>query len=345
MEITMDDYVLCPMCLAKNQRDTPQCVRCHMPLSRTLEINQQTDKIPEYMPEIGKKRGLSKELPANVLGLLIQGHEDPIRITDPTRVVLGRDDEIGPFASVDFTPYGGLVLGVSRQHALITRGHRGYTVEDSASTNGTWLNDVRLVAHQRYELQSGDKLRLGHLIVFVYFRLEDLDQETLYFTDAKIDESFQPDYLAKVIVPYICALDAVQAAIDEKLQKQTHGLSIRSINVQSPFIVISLTNAKEVIHLVKHQIEEWRVKAQKLPSSGPRLQTMYFSQSNGNSFALRTDTEAAREEKQLTQLAMTFLVYAIPNLPTSTIDIEALNRRLVPHLRALTSSPMHIENK
>jgi pSer/pThr/pTyr-binding forkhead associated (FHA) protein len=34
-------------------------------------------------------------------------------------------------------------------------------IEDSGSTNGTFVNDVRLAAGQRVEIRDGDRIRFG----------------------------------------------------------------------------------------------------------------------------------------------------------------------------------------
>src|SRR5262249_58047184 len=52
---------------------------------------------------------------------------------------------------------------VSRRHArLELRGSRA-TVEDFASTNGTYVNDKRMPVGVRWRLRVGDRLRLGRI--------------------------------------------------------------------------------------------------------------------------------------------------------------------------------------
>lgn len=54
--------------------------------------------------------------------------------------------------------------GVSRQHARISRGPGGgWTVTDLGSTNGTFLNGVRV---RSAELQDGDEIRIGAATAF-----------------------------------------------------------------------------------------------------------------------------------------------------------------------------------
>jgi len=55
---------------------------------------------------------------------------------------------------------------LSRQHARFVRQGGGYLLEDLGSTNGTFVNGVRLTAPRR--LQPGDEIRLGPKTVMVY---------------------------------------------------------------------------------------------------------------------------------------------------------------------------------
>ena len=61
-------------------------------------------------------------------------------------------------------------MGLSRRQAKIQRSGQGYEIIDLASTNGTWLNDERLVPHQPYLLTSGSQLRLGRMRFVILFR-------------------------------------------------------------------------------------------------------------------------------------------------------------------------------
>lgn len=47
----------------------------------------------------------------------------------------------------------------SRQHASITQQGMKYFIEDNASSNGTFVNDVKLTG--KHELKVGDKIRIG----------------------------------------------------------------------------------------------------------------------------------------------------------------------------------------
>jgi len=79
-------------------------------------------------------------------------------------VVVGRTDPMLPQPpDVDLQPYGGGSAGVSRHHARFLHRPEGWFLEDLQSTNGTYLNEVRLLPHRPVRLNSGDLVRFGQL--------------------------------------------------------------------------------------------------------------------------------------------------------------------------------------
>ena len=88
-------------------------------------------------------------MPEVTLELLSQGKSE--KFTKP-EIHLGRDPSCDcVFRSEDFPMVG-------RQHALLRSNGVGWVIEDLHSTNGTFVNQVRVDRHQ---LEPGDTLRLG----------------------------------------------------------------------------------------------------------------------------------------------------------------------------------------
>ena len=79
-------------------------------------------------------------------------------------VLIGRTDpmQLQP-PDLDLQPYGGGSAGVSRQHARFLRREEGWYLEDLQSTNGTYVNEVRLLPHRPVRLHSGDLVRFAQL--------------------------------------------------------------------------------------------------------------------------------------------------------------------------------------
>lgn len=75
------------------------------------------------------------------------------------------DPEAGFTPELDLTPFGGQERGVSRRHATIQWVEGGYVIVDRHSSNGTWLDGVRLVAGYAYQIPPGAAIRFGGLLV------------------------------------------------------------------------------------------------------------------------------------------------------------------------------------
>lgn len=57
-------------------------------------------------------------------------------------------------------------VGVSRQHLRIDRTEGGFSVTDLGSTNGTWVNSVRLRPGVSVNVRCGDEIRIGTYIFY-----------------------------------------------------------------------------------------------------------------------------------------------------------------------------------
>ncbi|HOU42247.1 MAG TPA: FHA domain-containing protein [Promineifilum sp.] len=81
-------------------------------------------------------------------------------------IQIGRaDPDAGSRPELDLTPFDGLERGVSRRHATIQWAEGGFVLIDQHSSNGTWLEGVRLVAGYAYQLPPRATVRFGDLVV------------------------------------------------------------------------------------------------------------------------------------------------------------------------------------
>jgi hypothetical protein len=104
------------------------------------------------------------KVPPGTLGLFIANSGDLILIERVERIILGRHlEDAGTSISLDLTPYGGMQSGVSRRHAVILIYQDMHILQDLGSTNGTWLNAVRLPPNSSHMLKNGDMIQLGQV--------------------------------------------------------------------------------------------------------------------------------------------------------------------------------------
>ncbi len=86
----------------------------------------------------------------------------PIPLLD--EVTVGRLDPMqAQSPDLNLEPYGGGSAGVSRQHARLLHRVDGWYIEDLRSTNGTYLNEVRLLPYRPVRVRSGDLLRFAQM--------------------------------------------------------------------------------------------------------------------------------------------------------------------------------------
>jgi pSer/pThr/pTyr-binding forkhead associated (FHA) protein len=107
----------------------------------------------------------------DAVALYVGQNDQPVVVQITSQAVLGRY-AAGSSSQprIDLAPYNAFGKGVSRMHAVIRRTDRGLVIEDLASSNGSWLNGVRLPPFAPHLLQSGDRLALSQLEIVVRFQ-------------------------------------------------------------------------------------------------------------------------------------------------------------------------------
>jgi pSer/pThr/pTyr-binding forkhead associated (FHA) protein len=133
-------------------------------LSRSARLDRQSEAVPT--PYWGSNMLLES---AVRLQLEVQGDiETLLRVSIQDYLVIGRAASDAPDQPhIDLTPYGAQRQGVSRRHVMIIKEGNLLKVADLGSTNGTYLNGVRLQPNQPRLLRTGDRLSLGELVLKV----------------------------------------------------------------------------------------------------------------------------------------------------------------------------------
>jgi hypothetical protein len=86
------------------------------------------------------------------------------------RILIGRGDiESNNKPDVDLMMHSGREKGVSRSHAALYRDDSLFSIMDLNSTNGTYLNGVRLLPDHHHYLRDGDEICLGKMLFHIHF--------------------------------------------------------------------------------------------------------------------------------------------------------------------------------
>lgn len=94
------------------------------------------------------------------LKIVATGHE--IVLSRRTELIIGRAHK-SSVPDIDLSPYGGSQAGVSRQHSRLLYKDKQWYVEDLGSTNGTFVNGVKLLPHTPVTFKNGDLIRCGQI--------------------------------------------------------------------------------------------------------------------------------------------------------------------------------------
>ncbi len=99
--------------------------------------------------------------------LSILSSQTILTLEGPGRWVLGRGRGTASLHDaqfIDLSPYGAYMEGVSRRHALLEISPEGRAyLTDLDSSNGTWVDHIRLQPHRPYPLPATARIRLGRM--------------------------------------------------------------------------------------------------------------------------------------------------------------------------------------
>lgn len=111
------------------------------------------------------------ELKPGQIALAVTGAGQTLLLEGRPEYTLGREGAANEVPEANLGPFGARDKGVSRRHAILRVDRRQLLLTDLGSSNGTWLNGAQLTPNEPIRLESGDELRLGKLVLKVFFNL------------------------------------------------------------------------------------------------------------------------------------------------------------------------------
>lgn len=158
--------VICINCKLENSEELEVCSNCGAelliidePITDLLDTPSVLDEDLDIPPlpkfsDVGAK-----------FGLYILSHGKTIPLKMGKEYLIGRaiEGKTGVLPYIDLDPYDGFSKGVSRVHATIMVEEDNIYITDLDSSNGTYINNIRLIPQQKSPLTYGNIIRVGTL--------------------------------------------------------------------------------------------------------------------------------------------------------------------------------------
>ncbi|HNT76990.1 MAG TPA: FHA domain-containing serine/threonine-protein kinase [Anaerolineae bacterium] len=117
---------------------------------------------PKTTPMITTRLSVQPAMQGPQLFIATSGVALPIPALDAVQIGR-RNPAASQSPDLDLEPFGAGSAGVSRQHARLLHQAEGWFLEDLQSTNGSYVNEVRLLPRRPVKLRSGDLVRFGQM--------------------------------------------------------------------------------------------------------------------------------------------------------------------------------------
>jgi hypothetical protein len=163
--------VVCTRCGKVNSINDVFCANCGNFL-RTDQASFETTRLDD--PEM-ISHGADFFGPDSTLVLVVDGTSYSYKV-QPQRykheTIIGRSEGSTMKPDIDLSPHNAADSGVSRLHVALQYNAKNslLSVSDMKSANGTFINGQKLYPQEVRVLRDGDELRLGRLILHVYFQ-------------------------------------------------------------------------------------------------------------------------------------------------------------------------------
>jgi hypothetical protein len=172
----VEDVVLgaCPQCGAEVNLARPYCTHCGAMIPH--ERKMTAGRLKAVQPPAAAGAAQPVVSPATITFAehgeslagprLVLANGAELLIPPKVEVLIGRADPRNHlFPDIDLAPHEGGPMGVSRNHArLVRRGEQWY-LEDLKSTNGTFVDGVRLVPGVPSPLAPGCRVQCGQIVM------------------------------------------------------------------------------------------------------------------------------------------------------------------------------------
>ncbi len=159
--------VRCPHCGKMCPAEEKQCPNC----GEVLPPSPVTTRhVHSALPvKHSERQGIVQFEMEDSVSLHIADSPITIELSLDKPLVLGRKILPDNEERLDLSEFNAFLHGVSRCHCRLQRQSKRLILTDLGSSNGTYLNDDRLMPYTHYLVAHGDCLRLGTLCLGITF--------------------------------------------------------------------------------------------------------------------------------------------------------------------------------
>jgi len=158
--------IMCPACQHHEIEGALFCSECGAQLhdmgtlaTQNIHTNEMHDQAFDAVPP---KRSVVSDIGSMTLQILDGGQLLPL--SDRNEFTMGRvSDGQTIMPDIDLTGYRAYECGVSRLHAVLKRNKGKVTIMDLGSSNGTYVDGIRLQPEDEFPLSHGSIVSLGKL--------------------------------------------------------------------------------------------------------------------------------------------------------------------------------------
>ena len=164
--------IMCPTCQHQEVIGALFCSECGTQLqmqalvTQNIHTNGMNRVALDAIPPAQKKA-----IDSGALTLQLLDGGQLLSLADRSEYTMGRVSEgqtIMP--DIDLTSYNAYECGVSRLHAVLKKSTEKVVIVDLGSSNGTYVNGVRLKPENEYPLSHGNIISLGKLKIQFLFQ-------------------------------------------------------------------------------------------------------------------------------------------------------------------------------
>jgi hypothetical protein len=158
--------IICPNCRHEEVAGALFCSECGAQLvfsdtTNTTAFPEKKKKMDELPGTAPMQPNMTSTLRARILVHIIENGK-LIPVPDKTEFTVGRASEGQPITpDVDLGEFNAFDYGVSRLHIVVRLTGEKLTVMDLGSSNGTFINGIRLSSNSEQVISSGDVVSLG----------------------------------------------------------------------------------------------------------------------------------------------------------------------------------------